>query len=97
MKRLCDIINSIFGLLIFAPIMLVIALIIKLTTKEPVFYSQMRTGLQEKAFYVYEFRTMQGLVDKVGDSVITEIDPRFRLCRSLPSIGLDTVIFCGIW
>ena len=45
MKRLCDIVCALIGILIFAPLMLAVALIIKLTSKGPVLYTRARTGL----------------------------------------------------
>ncbi len=76
MKRLFDIISSLFGLMIFAPLMFVVAVVIKLTSQGPVVYTQVRTGLNEKAFYVYKFRTMVNQADKIGTSVTTGTDPR---------------------
>ena len=76
MKRLFDIISSLFGLIFFAPLMLVVVIIIKLTSKGPVVYKQVRTGLHKKAFYVYKFRTMVNQADKMGTSVTTGADPR---------------------
>jgi len=76
MKRLFDLIVSLFGLLVFAPLMVLIALIIKLTSKGPVLFSQKRVGLQEKIFTIYKFRTMVDKADTKGTSVTTGKDPR---------------------
>ena len=90
MKRLFDIICSFFGLIVFAPLMLVVAMIIKLTSKGPVLYSQVRSGLHQKAFYVYKFRTMVDQADKIGTSVTTDIDPRITpIGRILRKTKLD--------
>ena len=90
MKRLFDMISSLFGLMIFAPLMIAIAVIIKLTSKGPVFYSQVRSGLHQKAFYVYKFRTMVDQADKIGTSVTTGTDPRITpIGRILRKTKLD--------
>ena len=66
MKRLFDIICSLFGLLIFAPLMAVVAIVIKLTSKGPVIYSQARSGPHRKAFHVYKFRAMVDKAETLG-------------------------------
>jgi lipopolysaccharide/colanic/teichoic acid biosynthesis glycosyltransferase len=76
MKRLFDITCSLFGLTVFAPLLVVIAVLIKLTSRGSALYSQKRTGLHEKIFYVYKFRTMVDKADKMGTSVTTGVDPR---------------------
>ena len=90
MKRLCDIICSLAGILIFAPLMLAVALIIKLTSAGPVLYAQARVGLHEKIFYVYKFRTMVDKAETLGSSVTTGIDPRIMpIGRFLRKTKLD--------
>jgi len=90
MKRLFDIICSLFGLMILAPLMLVVAVIIKLTSKGPVLYAQVRSGLHRKAFYVYKFRTMVNKAEMLGTSVTTSIDPRITsIGRVLRKTKLD--------
>ena len=58
-KRSCDLIGGILALILFSPVMLITALIIKLTSKGPIFYSQVRIGLHNKEFKMYKFRSMQ--------------------------------------
>jgi len=57
-KRPFDIIFSLIALFLTFPIILVIALAIKLTDKGPIFFKQKRLGLNGKEFYIYKFRTM---------------------------------------
>ncbi len=57
-KRVFDIVVSALGLIIISPFLLIIALIIKLTSIGPVFYSQTRIGLDGKNFRMIKFRTM---------------------------------------
>jgi len=57
-KRGIDIFGAIFGLIVLSPLFLLIALAIRLTTKGPAFFSQVRYGLNKHMFYMYKFRTM---------------------------------------
>jgi lipopolysaccharide/colanic/teichoic acid biosynthesis glycosyltransferase len=59
MKRLFDIVLSLIALLILAPFMLLIALIVKLESKGPVFYVSKRAGAGYKIFNFYKFRSMR--------------------------------------
>lgn len=58
MKKLMDITGSLFALLIFSPIFLVIAAAVKLTSEGPVFFKQERMGLNGKTFTFLKFRSM---------------------------------------
>ena len=57
-KRLMDIILSTIGLMILSPILLVVAILIKIDSKGPIFFKQKRVGLNGKAFDMYKFRSM---------------------------------------
>ena len=57
-KRAMDVFGSLFALALFAPVMLVVALLIKLTSKGPVIFKQERVGLHNKNFMMYKFRSM---------------------------------------
>lgn len=58
-KRLLDIIGAVFGIIIFSPVMLLIAAAIKLTSKGPLIFRQARMGYQGKKFPFLKFRSMQ--------------------------------------
>jgi len=58
MKRIIDIVGALFGIVIFSPLMLTIALIIKLTSRGPVLFRQERLGYQRKKFILLKFRSM---------------------------------------
>jgi len=58
MKRIIDIVFTILGLLMFSPVFLIFALLIKLTSKGPVFYKTEVVGKDGKKFVWYKFRTM---------------------------------------
>lgn len=57
-KRIVDIICSFIGIVILSPIFLFISLLIKISSKGPIFFCQERMGLNGKKFKLYKFRTM---------------------------------------
>jgi sugar transferase (PEP-CTERM system associated) len=76
MKRLLDILLSLFGLLCSLPLSLVSGLIIKLESPGPVFYSQERVGEKGKVFMVHKFRSMGADAEKDGPVWAMENDCR---------------------
>lgn len=75
-KRIFDIIVSGIGLILFSPIILVIAIIIKMTSSGPVFYRGERTGLHGKPFRIFKFRSMIADAEKTGVSSTSQEDTR---------------------
>ena len=58
LKRVLDIAFSLIILIILSPLFLILAILIKLDSKGPVFYKHLRIGYNEKEFYCYKFRSM---------------------------------------
>ena len=58
LKFVCDRLLALVGLIVFSPIMIIIAIIIKLDSKGPVLFKQVRTGKGGKNINIYKFRTM---------------------------------------
>ena len=58
-KRLMDIVGSVFGIIVASPLMLLACLLIKLTSPGPLIYKQERVGLHNKTFWMYKFRSME--------------------------------------
>jgi len=58
LKRACDIACSFVALLVLSPLFAVVALLVKLTSRGPVFFKQARLGLHGKKFYMLKFRSM---------------------------------------
>lgn len=58
-KRAADILLSLFGLIIFSPLLIIISIAIKLESKGPILFKQERIGLNKKSFYILKFRTMR--------------------------------------
>ena len=79
MKRLFDIIASGCGLIILSPLFLFIAIWIKLDSKGPVFYRQIRVGFKNKDFRIFKFRSMRIGSDKGSLVTIGGHDPRVTL------------------
>jgi lipopolysaccharide/colanic/teichoic acid biosynthesis glycosyltransferase len=76
MIRVVDFLFSLIGLIILSPIFLIIALFIKFSSNGPVFYNQLRIGLNGAEFEVYKFRTMRLNADKLGLITVGGRDPR---------------------
>lgn len=60
MKRIFDVVFTLLGLIVLAPLFLVIAFLIKLFDNGPVFFKQKRVGKDGKLFILYKFRSMRG-------------------------------------
>jgi len=75
-KRVFDFIAAIIGLVLLLPILLIISLWIKFSSKGPLFYSQKRVGRDFKEFDIYKFRSMVVNADKIGPSVTSGNDSR---------------------
>ncbi len=59
LKRTMDIFGSIFCIILFSPVMLITAILIKLTSRGPLIFSQERVGRHNKPFQMYKFRSME--------------------------------------
>lgn len=92
LKRIIDIFGSLIGLIIISPILILIAISIKLTSKGPVFFRQERLGKNGKVFKILKFRTMVVNAEKIGDglAVKNENDNRItRMGKFLRATSLD--------
>lgn len=76
MKRLFDIIASGLGLIMLSPLFVFLAIWIKLDSKGPVFYRQLRVGRHNKDFKIFKFRSMRVGADKGSLVTIGGHDPR---------------------
>lgn len=80
MKRLFDIVASGLGLVVLSPLFLILAICIKLDSKGPVFYRQVRVGRYNKDFRIFKFRSMRVGADK--GSLVTIGGHDSRITRS---------------
>ena len=69
LKRLIDIVGSILGLVLASPVIVIISIIIYFTMGRPIFFKQVRPGLNGKPFVIYKFRTMLDLRDEKESSI----------------------------
>ena len=77
MKRAIDIFGAIVALILFSPIMLLTAILIKLTSPGPLIYCQERVGLHNRPFKMYKFRSMEVQApEKEKSEWTTKRDPR---------------------
>lgn len=76
MKRLFDVIASGLGLIVLSPLFFILAIWIKLDSKGPVFYRQVRVGWHNKDFRIFKFRSMRVGSDKGSLVTIGGRDPR---------------------
>jgi putative colanic acid biosynthesis UDP-glucose lipid carrier transferase len=85
LKRTFDIIFSLIVLIvIFPPVFLLSALLIKITSKGPIFFKQLRTGEDGASFICYKFRTMRNLPRELSDSLqAVPNDPRLTWIGSI--------------
>lgn len=87
-KRAFDLLLSALGLLLLAPVLLLIALWVKLDSPGPVFFRQERVGRFGRPFFIHKFRTMR--VDNAGLQITVGVDPRItRAGRVLRAAKLD--------
>ncbi len=81
-KRMLDIIVSSVVLMLFAPVFILVALAIKLTSRGPVFFKHRRQGLHGRGFSCFKFRTMIVGADRIQEKLrrINQVDgPQFML------------------
>jgi exopolysaccharide biosynthesis polyprenyl glycosylphosphotransferase len=77
LKRAVDLIGSAVGLVVLSPLMMLVALLVKLDSPGPVFYAQERMGLDAKPFWMLKFRSMwEDAEAKTGPVWATKDDPR---------------------
>jgi lipopolysaccharide/colanic/teichoic acid biosynthesis glycosyltransferase len=75
-KRLLDVIVAVLGLLLLGPVLILIALIIKISSPGPVLYRGTRVGLDGRLFAMMKFRTMVVNAESLGGSATAADDPR---------------------
>ncbi|PWH12191.1 MAG: sugar transferase [Anaerolineae bacterium] len=87
-KRLFDLFLATLGLVLLSPVLLLIALLVRLYHGSPVLFRQRRPGLKGKPFYIYKFRTMTDARDENGN-LLPDSQRLTRLGRFLRASSLD--------
>jgi exopolysaccharide biosynthesis polyprenyl glycosylphosphotransferase len=102
-KRLIDASVSLAALIVLLPLMTIVAIVIKLTSPGPVFFSQCRVGMNQRQFRLYKFRSMvvdaeerklelQHLNERDGPAFKIENDPRTTaIGRFIRKLSIDEV------
>jgi exopolysaccharide biosynthesis polyprenyl glycosylphosphotransferase len=75
-KRIIDIVCSVLALLILMPLYIILAILVKTSSKGPVFFKQERIGLHQKPFQIIKFRTMIVDAEKSGPQLSSSNDKR---------------------
>ena len=90
LKRAVDIFGSVVGLIVLSPLMLLVAILIKLESPGPVFYVQERMGLDARPFPFLKFRSMRQDAERDGPGWTKPDDPRrTRLGALLRRLNFD--------
>src|SRR5215813_8810896 len=90
MKRIFDILMATIGLVILAPLFLIVAVLIKLDSPGPIFFRQVRMGRGFRPFSIYKFRTMVWDTLGKGRPITVGNDPRItRAGRLLRATKID--------
>ena len=86
-KRVFDIVVSAIMLIVLSPVFLILSIAIKIDSKGPVFYRQVRITQYNKRFRIFKFRSMVQNADKgsqvtvSGDARVTRVGKLVRKCR----------------
>jgi len=91
-KRCIDFFGSLFGIILILPLLIVISLSVKFTSKGPIFFRQERLGKKGKVFKIVKFRTMVVNAEKIGDGlkINSENDDRItKVGKFLRATSLD--------
>ena len=90
LKRTVDLGVSAAGLLILSPVLLILALSIKLTSTGPVLYRGLRAGRDGKPFRILKFRSMVIDAEALGGPSTSDMDPRItRVGKFMRKLKLD--------
>jgi len=89
-KRILDIVCSLFALILLLPLYLILAILVKSSSKGPVFFLQERIGIHQRSFRIIKFRTMQVDAEKSGPQLSSSNDVRItKIGKFLRKTRLD--------
>lgn len=89
-KRAMDILGSLCGIVLFSPVMLFLALLVKISSPGPVIFRQERVGLHSKPFYMYKFRSMEQQSE--------DAEKKRGLCGMIPELRESASLCAGpVW
>lgn len=92
LKRIFDLVVATITLIILSPIFLIISIAIKIDSKGPIMFRQVRVTQYGKRFKIFKFRTMVNNADELGSQVTTKNDARVtRVGNLLRKLRLDEI------
>lgn len=96
-KRPLDFILSLIAIIILSPLLLIVAILVRIKLGKPVIFKQQRSGKNEKIFTLYKFRTMTDKKDENGN-LLPDEQRLTKFGRFLRSTSLDELpeLFCII-
>lgn len=87
-KRMLDFILSLIALIILSPILLIVAILVRIKLGTPIIFKQQRPGKNEKIFTLYKFRTMTDKKDENGN-LLPDLERLTKFGKLLRSTSLD--------
>jgi exopolysaccharide biosynthesis polyprenyl glycosylphosphotransferase len=92
LKRLMDLSASIIALILLSPILIILCILVKTSSKGPIIFKQERIGIDGLPFYIYKFRSMYSDSEKNGPQLSSSSDSRITpIGRFLRKSRLDEV------
>lgn len=87
-KRILDFMLSLLALIILSPVLLIIALLVRIKLGSPIIFKQKRPGLNENIFTLYKFRTMTNKTDEEGN-LLPDSERLTKFGKKLRNTSLD--------
>ena len=87
-KRLFDFSVAFLGIILFSPLLLIVALLVRIFHGTPILFKQQRPGYRGKPFFIYKFRMMTNRVDVQGN-LLPDAERLTRLGRFLRATSVD--------
>ena len=87
-KRILDFLLSLIAIIVLSPILLIVAILVRVKLGSPVIFKQKRPGKNEKIFTLYKFRTMTDAKDKEGN-LLPDSERLTKFGKTLRSTSLD--------
>lgn len=90
-KRVLDFLLSLIAIIVLSPILLIVAILVRVKLGSPVIFKQKRPGKNEKIFTLYKFRTMTDEKDKEGN-LLPDSERLTKFGKTLRSTSLDEIL-----
>lgn len=87
-KRILDFIFSLIGIVLLSPVLIIVAILVRMKLGSPVIFKQQRPGKDEKIFTLYKFRTMTDKKDEKGN-LLSDSERLTKFGKTLRSTSLD--------